>query len=44
MSSLTTNPEKLSRKNDSEMMAIEDHMNDDLLDLYFVFTDTKYYR
>jgi hypothetical protein len=38
MSSLTISPEKLSQNNDSETIAIEDHMNDDLLDLYFVFT------
>jgi serine/threonine protein kinase len=37
MSSLTISHEKLNQKNDSETIAIEDHMNDDLLDLYFVF-------
>jgi hypothetical protein len=37
MSSLTIRPEKLNQKNDSETIAIEDHMNDDFLDLYFVF-------
>jgi hypothetical protein len=37
MSSLTIRPEKLSEKNDLETIAIEDHMNDDLLDLYLVF-------
>jgi hypothetical protein len=39
MSSLTISPEKLSQKNVSEMIAIEDHMNDDFLDFYFVFVD-----
>ncbi len=39
MSSLTISPEKLSQNNDSETIAIEDHMNDDLLNLYFVFTE-----
>jgi hypothetical protein len=38
MSFLTIGPEKLSQNNDSETIAIEDHMNDDLLNLYFVFT------
>ncbi len=36
MSSLTISHEKLNQKNDSETIAIEDHMNDDLLDLYLV--------
>jgi hypothetical protein len=37
MSSLTIRPEKLSEKNDLKAIAIEDHMNDDLSDLYFGF-------
>jgi hypothetical protein len=39
MSSLTIRPEKLSEKNDLKAIAIEDHMNDDLLDLYLVFDE-----
>ncbi len=39
ITSLTISPEKLSQKNSSETIAIEDHMNDDLLDLYFLFIE-----
>ncbi len=39
MSSLTISSEKFPKNNDSETIAIEDHMNDGILNLYFVFTE-----
>jgi hypothetical protein len=39
MSFLIIRPEKLSEKNDLKAIAVEDHTNDYLLDLYLVFDE-----